>query len=143
MDYEKLIAIYEKGNQFGRLVAMELVAIKDGEVSYQMTINDTHLATPFAAHGGVVASIVDGALGVAALSSVSKYNKVVSTIEFKINYLLPALKGDLIKATGTVIKSGKSLLVVECKVVNQKNECIATATGTFNTYPAEKVFKVV
>lgn len=136
----EIIRLYEEANSFGDLLGMELTLIDQGVIEYRMLVAQKHLATPLAAHGGAIASLIDGALGVAALSKVSIDKKVVSTIEFKVNYLKPAILGDQLLATGRVQSAGNRLLYVECDVVNQKGETIAKANGTFNTYPASKAF---
>lgn len=136
----EIIRLYEEANSFGDLLGMELTLIDQGVIEYRMLVAQKHLATPLAAHGGAIASLIDGALGVAALSTVSIDKKVVSTIEFKVNYLKPAILGDQLLATGRVQSAGNRLLYVECDVVNQKGETIAKANGTFNTYPASKAF---
>lgn len=140
MEKNKIIQLYEKANHFGNQLGMELNVHAPGHVSYTMQIQKEHLATPIAAHGGAVASLVDGTLGVAGLSLVSEEGKVVSTIEFKVSYFKPVLEGDTLVASGKVIQGGKRILFIECEVVNQNNVIIAKGNGTFNAYPANKIF---
>ena len=135
-----LIEAYEKTNQFGNQLGMELTVKSPGHIVYRLEIKPKHFAIPEVAHGGVIAALIDGTLGVAGLSLVQSENKVVSTVEFKVNYLIPARNGDVLLAEGKVIHKGKNLLSIVCEVKNQRNELIATGNGTFNTYPAEKVF---
>ena len=136
----EIIRLYKEANSFGDLLGMKLTLVEPGIIEYRMEVAQQHLATPRAAHGGAIASLIDGALGVAALSKVSIDKKVVSTIEFKVNYLKPAILGDELVATGRVQSAGNRLIYVECDVVNQKGETIAKANGTFNAYPASKAF---
>ncbi|NRA13857.1 MAG: PaaI family thioesterase, partial [Crocinitomicaceae bacterium] len=96
------------------------------------------LATPVAAHGGSISALMDATMGVCALSQVIADNKVVSTIEMKISFVAPGLLGDVLSGTAKIVKTGKRILFVEGKIVNQKRDIIAVATGTFNSYPAEK-----
>jgi uncharacterized protein (TIGR00369 family) len=133
-----LIRIYEKTNTFGNEMGMELTVFSPGHISYALTITEKHLAVPKVAHGGVVAALIDGALGVAGLSLAAEENKVVSTVEFKVNYLQPARVGDELTCEAKVIHAGKRLLNIEAKVTNQQNALIATSSGTFNKYPAEQ-----
>lgn len=140
MEKNNIIQLYEQANNFGDMLGMELTLHKPGKISYKMEVTKKHLATPIAAHGGALASLVDGTLGVAGLSLVSEEGKVVSTIEFKINYLKPALEGDVLVATGEVQQAGKRILFINCEVNNQKGELVATGNGTFNAYPADKLF---
>lgn len=134
-----LIEKYITHNHFGRLLGMDFKIISDGNLEYNLTVNKNHLATPLAAHGGLIAALIDGALGVAALSSVCKENKVISTVEYKTNFLNPALLNDQLKAIAKVEQKGKRIVVVSCDVfaVN-RNVLIAKAMGTFNAYDASK-----
>lgn len=140
---EKILSLYKKSNKFGALLEMDLTILKQGMVQYVLEIKEKHLATPIAAHGGVVAGLIDGTLGVAALSEVAERQKVVSTVELKINFLKPVSLGDVLTAEGEVVSAGNRLIYAEAKVTNQKSVLVAKASGTFNVYPAEKVFKEI
>ena len=50
---------------------MELTILKPGSIEYEMKVLEKHLATLTAAHGGMIAGMMDGVLGVSALSSVA------------------------------------------------------------------------
>jgi uncharacterized protein (TIGR00369 family) len=135
-----LIEKYIAHNQFGKLIGMEFKIISDGHLEYYLTVNKNHLATPLAAHGGLIAALIDGALGVAALSSVHNENKVVSTIEYKTNFMNPALLNDQLKAIAKVEQKGKRIIIVSCDVLaaNRNDIIVAKALGTFNAYDAAK-----
>lgn len=135
---EKLIEIYNQVNHFGRENNMILTVVKPGEIVYEMEIKDKHLATVTTAHGGVIAAMMDGVLGVAALSLVAQDRKLVSTVEYKINYFKPALLGDVLKGHGKVDFSGKRIISCSGEIYNQKGDLVAKAMGTFNAYPFEK-----
>ena len=140
-----LIEQYNLHNDFGKTIEMNFDIIEPGTVHYFLTIKQKHLATPLAAHGGVISSLMDGLLGVAALSVVENENKIVSTIEFKINFLSPAFIHDKLQGVGKVEQKGNRLIIVSGDIfcVNRGNILIAKAIGTFNAYPAEKAgFKV-
>ncbi|XDA97466.1 PaaI family thioesterase [Sulfitobacter sp. LCG007] len=66
------------------------------------------------AHAGLTFSIGDSAAGYAALSVMPEDHEVL-TAEMKINLLAPA-KGDILRATGRVIKPGRRLIVVTAEV---------------------------
>jgi acyl-CoA thioesterase len=135
-----LIESYTKNNFFGKLIGMEFKILSGGEVEYYLTITKEHLATPHAAHGGAISSLVDAALGVAGLSLVHTEDKVVSTIEYKINFLSPALLNDRLVARAKVEQKGKMILVISCEVIcsNRSDTAIAKALGTFNAYDKSK-----
>ena len=64
-------------------------------------------------HGGVIATMADHTAGGAARSVSGE--KDVLTVEFKINYLKPAI-GDRLRCTATVLRAGKSMIVAESLV---------------------------
>ena len=86
-----LIDQYIANNQYGKLLGMNFSILEPGLVNYSLTINEHHLATPFTAHGGCIASLLDATMGVGALSLVSSKNQVVATVEMKINFLKGAI----------------------------------------------------
>ena len=135
-----LIELYRQYNNFGPELGMDFSIIQPGEIEYYLTIEKKHLSTPRAAHGGVIAAFMDALLGVAGLSAVHEEGKVVSTVEFKINFLSPALLGDKLFGRAKVDQRGKRILVISGDIVvqNRNNILIAKAIGTFNAYPSEK-----
>jgi len=137
---EDLIQKYNNSNAFGDLMGMNFDIIAPGHIEYHLKVEAKHLATPMAAHGGMMGALVDGALGTAALSLVYKENKAVSTIEYKLNFLAPSFLNDQLLAVGKVISQGKRIIVSSCEVycTNRENKLIATALGTFNAYDAVK-----
>lgn len=135
---EKLIEIYNQVNQFGKENGLELTIVKPGEIIYKMEVLKKHLATPKTMHGGMLAAMMDGVIGVAALSLVAPKGKLVSTVEYKINYFKPIYLGDVLTGKGHVDHVGKRLIRTSGKIYNQHNEVVATASGTFNAYPFEK-----
>jgi len=135
-----LIEQYNMHNEFGKTIGMNFEIIEPGLVHYYLTIKQKHLATPLSAHGGVISALMDGLLGVTALSVVEKENKIISTIEFKINFLSPAFLHDNLIGIGKMEKKGNHLIIVSGDIfcVNRENSLITKAMGTFNAYPAEK-----
>lgn len=136
---EILIKVYEETNAFGRANGMELTRFEEDGIEYRMRVKKEHLATPTTAHGGLVAGYMDGILGVAALYVSSENACLVSTVEFKINYLAPVFVDDVLIGKGWIISKGKRIIIAQGEIINEKTaEKVAIATGTFNAYPYEK-----
>lgn len=135
---EDLISIYHKVNQFGRVNGMKLTIKSPGNIVYEMEVLEKHLATKTTIHGGMIAAMMDGVIGVAALSDVVGENRLVSTVEYKINYFRPAYLGDKLRGEGRIDFKGNRIIVTSGEIYNQHNEIVAKAMGTFNAYPAEK-----
>lgn len=135
-----LIEKYIQDNHFGKLLGMDFTILAEGVVDYRLTVKPEHLATPNSAHGGLIAALVDASLGVAGLSAVCELEKVVSTVEYKLNFLAPVYPGDILLAKSQVIQKGKRLLVASSDVFaeNRENKLVAKAIGTFNAYEASR-----
>lgn len=133
-----IVKAYIAHNHFGAMLDIEFQLSEPGELTYHMDIQEKHLATPRAAHGGAVSAFMDATMGVCALSQVVRDNKVVSTIEMKISFVSPALIGRKLIGTAKTIKKGKRILFVEGEIHNDEGALIAIGSGTFNVYPAVK-----
>jgi len=86
-----------------------LTAVRPGEVVIELPFG-AHLTQQHGfVHAGAVTTIADTACGYAALTLMPEGAAVLS-VEFKINLMRPAI-GTTFRATGKVLKSGKSLTV--------------------------------
>ena len=86
-----------------------LVSVGDGEVQIALPFSKTLSQQHGFLHAGAVTSVVDSAVGYAALTKASEGYEVV-TAEFKINLLRPAI-GERFVAVGKVQNAGKLLTV--------------------------------
>ncbi len=134
-----ILELYNKINHFGNDQGMVYEVIKPGEVSYTMTIEERHLSGPGVAHGGIIAGFMDAVLGVAALSLALEEGNLVSTVEFKINFLKPVRLGETIRGIGKVESKGSRIIVSTGEITDSQGNSLAKAMGTFNAYPAEKI----
>jgi uncharacterized protein (TIGR00369 family) len=66
-------------------------------------------------HAGAITAVADSACGYAA-ASLMPADRDVLTVEFKVNLLSPA-RGDRFRATGEVVRSGRTLTVCSADVV--------------------------
>lgn len=131
---------YDKVNTFGKLLGLKLNVIKPGEVEYRMEIKEEHLSNPMAAHGGAISAMMDAILGVAALSLAVEKDKLVSTVEFKLNYYAPLKLGDKLLGNGKVTFEGNRLISSEGAIYieNEDMKVASKGLGTFNAYPLAK-----
>ena len=109
----------------------KLEHIEKGNVIITAPILPTSLQQHGFGHAGLTFSIGDSAAGYAALSLMPE-DKEVLTVEMKINLIAPA-KGNLLRATGRVIKPGRRLMVVQAEVEaidGDKTTSIALLQGT-------------
>jgi len=92
-----------------------------------------HLLNPFgAAHGAVLAALVDHVLGSAVFPIVPR-GTWPATLEFKINYLAPTRPG-ILRATSRVLSLSKKTAVVTVDCEND-GRLVGTALGTIALTP--------
>ena len=137
-----MVAAYNQMNHYGRANGMELTVPAPGQAEYRMSVRAEHLSSPTTCHGGVLAGLMDAALGAAALSLAFVSQDLVSTVEFKMNYLHAVHLHDELVAKGLVDHAGSTLVVSSCVIyrvkAGQEDVPVARGLGTFNRYPANK-----
>ncbi|UYN98025.1 MAG: PaaI family thioesterase [Enhydrobacter sp.] len=80
-------------------------------------------------HGGPIAAIID-TVGDYAL--IMALRRPLPTINFRVDYLRPAIKTRLI-TTATVRRAGKSVGVVDVDVFNEQRQLLAVGRATYST----------
>jgi len=133
-----IIEQYIEQNHFGKLIGMSFEIESPGAVRYEMQINENHLATPLAAHGGCTSALLDATMGVGALSLVCNQNKVVATLEMKVSFIKAVVLSDVLTSRSIVVKQGRSLIFMEAEVYNSNKQLVAKSSGTFTILAAEK-----
>ena len=134
MDNMEILKKYAQTNHFGKFLGLKLELVEPGEVNYFVEVSQNHLATYQSAHGGFLAAVFDQIVGTAALTKTMSDHKLVSTVEFKINYLKPAYLNDKLKGVGKVLHHGKRLYTVEGQTFNHKQELLVKGIATLNAY---------
>ena len=97
-----------------RLIGARLTQVEPGRCVIELAVRDDLTQQHGFVHGGVVGMIADSAGGYAAFTLMPADASVL-TVEYKINMLAPAA-GDLLIATGEVLKPGRSLSIVRADV---------------------------
>jgi acyl-CoA thioesterase len=105
--------------------------VSDSHAVVAIRLDDAKRNIRGVAHGGIVASLLDIAMGTAASGGDYQTRKrLVVTLELKLNYLAPA-SGDELVATAEVVRGGNRTLVTRCDIRTDSGEICATGLGTF------------
>jgi len=113
---------------FSQLIGTKLSVFEPGRAEICLVITDNLKQQHGFVHGGIVSYMADNCLTYAGGSVLG--DSVTS--EYKINYLRPAI-GETLVAKSTVLSSGKTQAVCECKVfaiADGKELLVAVAQGT-------------
>lgn len=103
---------------FYRHLGIRLVGLGRGSSKVQLRLTRSLTQTTGVAHGGVAASLIDSAVGL-ALCTLIKPEQLITTVEMKVNYLSPAPVG-MLRSTGKIIHKGKRIVVGEGEVRGKK-----------------------
>lgn len=103
--------------------------VVDGQTTLELELNDGHMSRANRAHGGVLFTMLDSALGRAVLCHLPE-GRGCATVEIKINYFRPVQHGR-ITAHGRMKEMTKSLAYAEGEILNEKGKILARASGTF------------
>jgi uncharacterized protein (TIGR00369 family) len=113
---------------FRELVGLEIDEVGDGVAVVTLQASDQHLNPHGTVHGGVIATLVDVAMGGAVAGAGAE---APVTIEMKVTYLEPGRPG-LLRGEAKVRKHGKRLTIVEAEVT-QEGDLVALALATFTS----------
>ena len=119
---------------FNDIVGLIEGTVADGRATIRMVAGDRHLNAAGTVHGGVIATLVDVAMGRAMASLIADDERPV-TIEMKVNYLEAGHPGELV-AEAWVSRRGRLFTVAHAEVTQDQDdgeETVAEATGTFTS----------
>lgn len=105
---------------------LQVHELEDGVARVVVDTREHHLNAHGSVHGGLLATMLDAAMGTAVVSS---GGELPVTVSLTVTYLEPGRPGRL-EASARVRKRGRKLLVVEGEVV-QDGDVVADALATF------------
>ncbi len=113
------------------LIGMRIVAAEEGRVTFELDAGPEHSSPPGTLHGGILCDLADGAMGCANLTRLEE-GESFTTVELKINFLKPVWSGRL-TAVGEVIKAGRTVALLSCRITDDSGSLVAYATSTCMT----------
>ena len=115
--------------EFTQQLGVRELRVEEGEVELELDANQSHWSTAERAHGGVLFSLLDTALGRAVVSSLPE-GRGCATLECKINFFRPVTEGKLTAKAKVVIKT-RHTAYTEGAIYDQEDRMVARATATF------------
>lgn len=114
-----------------RMIGARLTGLAPGRVEVTLPFRQDLTQQDGFLHGAMVAAILDNACGYAALSLASPGTSVL-TVEYKVNFLTPAL-GDRLIARGQVIRSGRTITVCSGEVLASTGARVTPVASMLST----------
>jgi uncharacterized protein (TIGR00369 family) len=118
---------------FHQWLGLTVTAVHDDGIELQAKWRDEWVvnAERGYTHGGVLAALIDLA---ADWAMVKQTGRGVPTIDLRVDYHRPALRGDLV-VRGKVIRSGSQFATAEAQVFDAEGKLLASGRGTYFTAP--------
>jgi uncharacterized protein (TIGR00369 family) len=131
--YERLAAI-KRGEvappPAAAMLGMSLDELQHGRTVFSMVADELHENPMGTMHGGIVATLVDTAMG-CAVSSTLPADASFTTLELKTNYVRPiTLATARVHAEGRVVHSGGRVATTDARVYDDAGTLYAHATST-------------
>ena len=113
------------------LVGIRLTAIEEGRATFELDAEERHSSPLGTLQGGILCVLADAAMGAAYVSQLED-DETFTTLELKTNYLKPVWSGR-VTAVAEVIKHGRTIGLVECRMTDESGSLVAHATSTCMT----------
>ena len=116
---------------FVESLGIELQSYGDGQAELQIDLDEAHLNTRDVAHGGLVMTMLDVAMAMAARSAhaAGAFATGVATIEMKTSFMRPA--EHRLRAVAKLLHKTSTLAFCEASLFDGQGQLCANATGTF------------
>lgn len=119
-----------EGSPFYRWSGMRVTHVEPGSVHVSIELGEHHANLQGFAHGGVLATLADAAMGLSVRSAMEPGRRHV-TIELGVHYLRPIRTGT-VTATGKAVRVGRDVAYAEASISNERGTELARASGTYS-----------
>ncbi len=114
-----------------RLTFLERLGVRvDESGGLAIDVRAGHLRTLGIAHGGVIATLLDSAMGMDATRSAPPDHYLV-TAQLNVHFIRPALEGETLRASSEIRHGGRKTAVAQGEVRTSAGDLVATASATF------------
>jgi uncharacterized protein (TIGR00369 family) len=112
----------------GKLLGLMITSSGTGRATVEFEADGRYANPMGTLHGGVLCDLADAGMGVAYLSTLAE-GETFTTIELKIKFLRPVWKAKLC-AQAKVVRTGKTVDLVECDILDEQQQLVARASST-------------
>ncbi len=125
---------------FWKLIGMKVKETYDRGCVLELKVSRKNLHGFDRVHGGVIASLIDSAIGFAVHNTIVP-DLGANTCQMNINYIRQVEIGEVIRARSELIHCGMTTILGVCKVENMKGENVAHGSATMIVKPRNVLYK--
>lgn len=115
-------------HRFAELIALKVDEQRAGFSQLSLEVTNDHLNPHHVVHGAVIYALADTGMGAALYPTLTE-GQICATIEIKINYFKPVVKGRLVCVT-ELLNRGKTVANLDAKVFLE-DKLVASANGNY------------
>ena len=123
-------------SRFARWMGLSLVALGDGTSEVRLDLEPHHFNPGGIVHGGVLATLLDGCIGLALRTKLGMEKDHV-TVDLNVQYISAMRAGALI-GHGKAVRVGDRVSHGEAEVTSEDGRLIAKGSATFLVIPARR-----
>ena len=133
------IIVDETGTQRTLGYVLDLTG-DDGRARCRMTLDERHTNRHGALHGGLVAVMLDNAMGATGSLAISRETvHPMLTISMNVDFIASAQVGDTLVAEGWIVGGGRKTKFIHGHLHDQTGKLIATGSGVFKPVPEHRL----
>jgi len=116
---------------FRKLIGLVTGELQDGLAVMELTVLPEHLNSHGSVHGGILATMIDHAGGVAGCSpEVTGKRRKAVTLSLTTSFLAPVSKG-ILRATGRKRSEGRRIFASTIEITDESGKLIAIGEATY------------
>lgn len=120
-------SVDQSASSLGNWLNGTFVDVKEGEMTLSFIIRKDMTNPVGILHGGAASAIIDEVIGMTVYTLGKEF--VYVTVSLTVDFLDNAKEGETIYAKARVIRNGKTLVNVECQLVNEQGKILAKGTS--------------
>lgn len=127
---DQLATYFDEAVTFSKHIRTRVESVEPGRARMYIDTEDFHQNGNGTLHGGVYASLIDNAMGMAVLSLVGTRT---ATVEMNVHFLGP-VGGGRVTCHAEVVHRTRRMATAEAKVHDEEGNLVAMGTGAFRVF---------
>ena len=119
---------------FNHLLGIDRIRSGDGRAEVALDLRKELTNRRGVAHGGLITSLLDVALGSAVVSGI-RSEEWCGTVQLSVQFREPGV-GTSLTARGRMVRRGRHVAFAEGEIVDDGGRIVAAAQGTWHVWPS-------
>jgi uncharacterized protein (TIGR00369 family) len=123
-------------SKFAQWMGLSLVELGDGTSEVRLDLEPHHFNPGGIVHGGVIATLIDGCIGLALRTELGM-DKDHVTVDLNVQYI-SAMRSGVLLGRGRAIRVGDRVSHGEAELTNEQGRLVAKGSATFLVIPTRR-----